>query len=210
MHLRCSLQVATLAACFLLAPVASFAQTPATPTTKIEPSKSLDAMLSNLEKDLVPLAEAMPAEKYNFSPSVDLFKPGLTPDYKGVRTFAQEIAHLAQANYFLFRGTQGIGKPDSAFQAKMAEIDKLTSKDELVKTLKESFAYSHTAIATLTPANAWDHAGRGPDDTRAQQAGYAVAHARDHYGQLIEYLRMNGIVPPASQGKPLANPPKAS
>src|SRR5882724_4912535 len=132
MYLRRSLQVVTFTACCLLAPVVSSAQTPATAATKIEPSKSLDAMLSNLEKDLVPLSEAMPAEKYNFAPNADLFKPGLTPDYKGVRTFAQEIAHLAQANYFLFLAVQG-SKPDSAFGEKMSAITKLTSKDDLVK-----------------------------------------------------------------------------
>ena len=208
MHFRRIITTTVLSACCLIATTPSNAQTSAA-VTKVAPAKSLDAALSGLEKDLVPLAEAMPADKYNFAPSSDLFKPGLNPDYKGVRTFAQTIAHLAQANYFFALNAQG-QKPDDAFGAKMKEIGNLTSKDDLVKTLKDSFASMHTAIATITPENAWDHAGRGPDDTRAEQALYAVAHTRDHYGQLVEYLRMNGIIPPASQGKPLANPSKAN
>lgn len=208
MHLKRIITTTALSACCLIATAPSHAQAPAA-VTKVAPSKSLDGALSGLEKDLVPLAEAMPADKYSFAPSADLFKPGLNPDYKGVRTFAQTIAHLAQANYFFALNAQG-QKPDEAFSAKMAGIGKLTNKDDLVSALKDSFASMHKAVATITPENAWDHAGRGADDTRAEQALYAVAHARDHYGQLVEYLRMNGVIPPASQGKPLANPSKAN
>lgn len=187
---------------------AQAADTPAPIQT--EPSKSLDALIAGLEKKLVPLAEAMPAEKYNFAPSNDQFKIGSEVNYKGVRTFAQQLAHIIQANDFFFLGVKGVAKPDAETTAKLAAIGKLTRKDDLLNALKESFASAHAAVATLTSENAWDHAGRGATDTRAEEVGHAVGHAYDIYGQLVEYLRMNDIVPPDSEGKPLANPGKTN
>ena len=76
----------------------------------------------------------------------------------------------------------------------------LKSKADIIKFLKESFALGHKAAATLTPENMAqtpEH-GRSP---RLRLATFGVAHAYDHYGQMVEYLRMNGIVPPASRGK---------
>ena len=177
--------------------------------TKVSPAKSIDFTFSALERELVGLAEAMPADKYDFAPDPDLFKSGQHPNFKGVRTFSQTIAHIAQANEFIYLGVGG-KKQDAAFAAKMAAIGKLTKKDDLVKALKDSLAAGHAAIATLTPDNAWEQSGRGATNTRAEQAMYGVAHSRDHYGQLVEYLRMNGMIPPASEGRPLANPPKAN
>ena len=201
-----------LAACYFSVTAVSNAQTPSpsVAVSRVDPAKSLDAAVTGLEKQLVPLAEAMPADKYNFAPSSDLFKAGAVVDYKGVRTFGQLLAHVIQANDFFFLGVQGISKPDEATTAKLAAIGKLTQKDDLIKALKESFANAHVAVASLTPENAWDHAGRGATDTRAEEVTHALGHAYDIYGQLVEYLRMSAIVPPASQGRPLANPEKAN
>ncbi|MFP5248228.1 MAG: DinB family protein, partial [Acidobacteriota bacterium] len=65
-----------------------------------------------------------------------------------------------------------------------------------------SFRFGHKAIATLTPANAFEvlHSNEPGLQTRATLAAFAIAHANDHYGQMVEYLRMNGMVPPASAG----------
>jgi uncharacterized damage-inducible protein DinB len=178
--------------------------------TRTEPSKSLDTLVSDLEKKLVPLAEAMPADKYNFVPSGEQFKIGRDVNYKGVRTFGQQLAHIIQANDSFFFGVKGVAKPDAETTAKLAASDKLTQKEDLLKALRESFASAHAAVATLTPENAWDHAGRRATDTRAEEVAHAVGHANDIYGQLVEYLRMNGIVPPASEGRPLANPSKTN
>ena len=179
-------------------------------SAQVAPAKSIDFTLSTMEKEMIPLAEAMPADKFDFAPGPDLFKAGATTSYKGVRTFGQTIAHIAQANFMLSVFVQGIAKPDDAMMAKIGAIGKMTQKADLVQALKDSFAASHKAVATLTPENAWEHAGRNPHNTRAEQALYTVAHARDHYGQLVEYVRMNGIVPPASEGRPLANPGKTN
>jgi hypothetical protein len=135
--------------------------------TQVDPAKSFDAGLSSFEKELVPLVEAMPADKFNFAPSASIFVPSQTTEYTGVRTFGAMVIHLAQANY--------------SYSA----------------ALKASFVFAHKAIATLTVANAFD--GVRGDQTRASLAGGIVAHGFDHYGQLVEYLRMNGIVPPASR-----------
>jgi len=162
-------------------------------TTQMDPAKALDKMLSGMESEFVGVAEAMPADKYNFAPSADYFKPGATTDFKDVRTFAQQIAHVTQANYHYF-GSFAPTQPTVDVKA----IANLTSKDDLVKALKDSFAYGHAAIASITPQNAFQVINPKNPVTPATQAAGAVAHAFDHYGQLVEYLRMNGIVPPAS------------
>jgi len=79
-------------------------------------------------------------------------------------------------------------------------VEKLTGKDEIVAALADSFAFAHKAMATLTPANAFEVI-KSPEPgfaTRATLSGFLISHANDHYGQMVEYLRMNGIVPPAS------------
>jgi len=160
--------------------------------TKVEPSKSFDEMLTGFEKEMLGVANAMPAEKYSFAPSDAVFIPSQKTEYTGVRTFAAMVIHIAQANYFYGGGLSGL-KPDVDVKA----LSNLKDKDQVVAALTASFAFTHKAIATLTPANAFDSV-RG-ETTRASLAGGVVAHGFDHYGQLCEYLRMNGIVPPASQ-----------
>jgi hypothetical protein len=156
------------------------------PGTMIEPSKSFDEMLTGLEKEFTSAAEAMPADKYSFAPAS-------TPSAKfdGVRTFAQEITHVAEANYHYGSGV-GKMKPEIDMQA----LGTLTDKAQVLAALAASFAFLHKAIATLTPQNAFESVFGNA--TRASLAGGVVAHAFDHYGQMVEYLRMNGIVPPAS------------
>ena len=168
--------------CCLAAPV-TFAQTQEVPKTLAE---TYNQLMSLTEKQIVSAAEAMPADKYNFAPTQG--------EYKGVRTFADEVKHLTEANYgfFLSWNVPGAVKRD--------DIEKLTSKDDLVKALQDSYAYAHKAVDTLTPANYLEPSGFGPiKTTRAGVAAFAVAHSMDHYGQMVEYLRMNGIVPPASR-----------
>ncbi len=167
-------------------------------STRIDPAKSLDLAVTSLERQLVPLAEAMPAEQYGFAPSGTLFRPEVAVGYTGVRTFAQQLAHLIQINNALFLGVGG-QKSDAPFAARQAAVGALTAKADLLKALKDSLADAHAAVATLTFDNAWEQAGRDPQFTRAEEVAHAVAHAMDIYGQLVEYARMNGIVPPASR-----------
>ena len=96
----------------------------------------------------------------------------------------------------LFRSTASGLKPD----ADVASIAKLTKKEDIVAALAGSFAFGHKAIATLTPANAFEVVKIEEPllMTRGTLSQFSVSHANDHYGQMVEYLRMNGIVPPAS------------
>jgi hypothetical protein len=179
-----------------VAPLFANAQTTASapktaPHTQVEPSKTFDAMLTDFEKEFTSAAKAMPADKYSFAPSSTIFAPAQTSDYKGVRTFASEITHVTAANYYYASAFGGM-KVDVDLKA----IDKLTDKDQILAALAASFVFTHKAIATLTPQNAFESVH--DPSTRASLAGGVVAHGFDHYGQMVEYLRMNGIVPPAS------------
>ena len=161
--------------------------------TKEEPAQAVDGLLSMLEFQVVGAAKAMPADKYGFAPTQGIFAPSQTTQFDTVRTFAAQVTHLAQANYFFF-GWSGM-KPDRDVKA----IGSITSKDEAVASLQASFVYAHKAIATITAENAF--VAIKPIDgfsTRVTIAAFAAAHGNDHYGQMVEYLRMNGIVPPAS------------
>jgi hypothetical protein len=160
--------------------------------TVIEPAKSFDGMLSGFEKEMVPLAKAMPAEKFDFAPSAAIFAPGQGSEYTGVSTFRAMVLHVAAANYYYGNLVSGL-KPDVDVKA-LADIK---GKDKAVEALEASFVFAHKAIGTLTAQNAFESVHG--TDTRASLAGGLVAHANDHYGQLVEYLRMNGIVPPASR-----------
>jgi uncharacterized damage-inducible protein DinB len=167
--------------------------------TKEDPGKAIDGLIGLIEMEAVSAAKAMPAEKYGFAPAQSNFAAGQTTQFDTVRTFVAQVTHLAQANYFFFASWSGM-KPERDVMA----IEKITTKDEAVAALQASFAFAHKAAATITVDNAW--IAVKPIDgysTRVTIASFAVAHANDHYGQMVEYLRMNGIVPPASaaQGK---------
>lgn len=181
-----------LAACRIAAAQMAGGSTSPAPHALVAPSTSFDALLSTTEEQMVSLAKAMPAEDYNFVPSGAIFVSSQPTEFKGVRSFGALVVHVAQVNYGLAKGVGGL-KPD----ADPASLAKLTNKAEIVAGLEASFAFVHKSIATLTPANSFESV-RGPM-TRASAAAFVVVHASDEYGQMVEYLRMNGIVPPASQ-----------
>jgi hypothetical protein len=159
------------------------------------PSQAFDSQLKVIEHEMMGAVKAMPAEKYSFAPSEAIFVPGQQTEYQGVRTFAEQATHVAETNYFFYGIVSGL-KPD----VDPSGIGKLTKKEDVVAALAGSFAFAHKAIARLTPANAFEVV-KSPEpgfQTRATLAAFGIAHANDHYGQMVEYLRMNGIVPPAS------------
>ncbi|GAC1359126.1 MAG: hypothetical protein NVSMB3_06530 [Acidobacteriaceae bacterium] len=160
--------------------------------TVVAPSKSFDANLSGFEKEMVGLAKAMPPEKYDFAPTAAIFKEGQGSEYTGVSHFGAMVAHVASANYFYGSSLSGL-KPDVDVKA----LSSLKDKDQIVAALEASFVFAHKAFATLTPQNAFE--GVRDTQTRASLAAGLIAHGFDHYGQLVEYVRMNGIVPPASR-----------
>src|SRR5580700_4952655 len=153
----------------------------------------VDRDISAVEKQIMEVAEAMPEDKFNFSPE-SLNVPG--SDYKGVRTFAAQLKHVAASNYFIWSPLTGEKLPEGLKDGSGPE--NLKTKADIVKFLKDSFALGHKAAATLTTENMLQTAEHSKS-ARLHLAMFGVAHAYDHYGQMVEYLRMNGIVPPASR-----------
>jgi hypothetical protein len=176
------------------APTAPPAQTGPAPAATI--SAIADRQVSQYEKNVVDAAEAMPADKYDFSPA-SLNIPGAA--YKDVRTFATLIKHTATANYRFWTTVTGEKMPENIKGPNGP--DELKTKAEIVQFLKDSFAVGHRAAKTLTPENAGEQLPffRGTQARLFIVSG-AVIHAADEYGQMVEYLRMNGVVPPASRG----------
>jgi hypothetical protein len=158
-------------------------------------ASAVDSEISNIERQIIDVAEAMPEDKYNFSPE-SLNIPG--SDFKGVRTFAVQVKHVAASNYFMWSHLTGDKLPEGLKDGNGPE--NLKTKAEIIKFLQDSFALGHKAAATLTTENVLQTAD-GSKSSRLHLATFGVAHAFDHYGQMVEYLRMNGIVPPASRGK---------
>jgi uncharacterized damage-inducible protein DinB len=182
-----------LGCCLLFATpslVLAQAAAPAKPAvgTPIPPAQVYGKVLSIMEQQFVSAAEAMPEDKFNFAP------PASLGEFKGVRTFAQQIKHVAESNYYFFGGSD---YTDAQAKAMTDSIEKLSTKADIVKALKDSFAKAHAYVDAITPENAFVQTEHG---TRAGMASFGIAHVMDHYGQLVVYLRMNGIVPPASRG----------
>jgi hypothetical protein len=191
--------------------VGAFAQggtTPSTPAATPAPQAQaapappatfaslVDRQVSQYEKNVVDVAEAMPADKYDFTPA-SLNIPGAA--YKDVRTFATLIKHTATANFRFWTTLTGEKMPENIKGPNGP--DELKTKDQIIQFLKDSFAVGHRAAKTLTAENALEQVPffRGTQ-ARLFVASGAVIHAADEYGQMVEYLRMNGIVPPASRG----------
>ena len=155
-------------------------------------SQSLDFWISNTEKEVVSAADAMPEEKYSFAPTAG--------EFKGVRTFAQQVKHLAANNYRMAANMNG--QTPTPEQESETGPESVISKAQIMDYLEGSFAALHHAVSMVTKENMLDALGsrRPPrQNNRLQFAIDAVAHSYDHYGQMVEYLRMNGIVPPASR-----------
>jgi hypothetical protein len=153
--------------------------------TAVPPAQVFGHLLGITEGEFVSAVEAMPEAKFDFAPA-----PAMG-EYTGVRTFAQQVKHVAEANFYYFHD------PAKPLEDNRAQIEKLKSKAEIVQTLKDSFAQAHAYVDAITPENAFIAGPNG--STRAGQAAGGIAHFMDHYGQIVEYLRMNGIVPPASR-----------
>ena len=153
----------------------------------------VDAQISRIENLVVEAAEAMPEEKFDFTPE-SLRIPGSR--YDGVRSFALQVRHVAASNYAIWAPVTGETIPDD-FRGGNGPAN-LKTKAEILRFLKDSFALGHRAAATLTAENLLQPAAAGRP-SRLHLATFGVEHAYDHYGQMVEYLRMNGIVPPASR-----------
>lgn len=155
-------------------------------------TQALNRGLSGVESEFVPAAEAMPEDKYSFVPS--------NGEFKGVRNFAEQVKHVAAVNYLVAAAILQ-EKPPVELGGESGPAS-VKSKADILKFLKDSFTYAHKAIGTINESNLVNPIkspfGEGTT-TRLGMATLIVGHCFDHYGQIVEYLRMNGIVPPASR-----------
>ncbi len=156
--------------------------------------RALRVLLKSIQDQIVPAAEAMPADKYGFAPA--------DGEFKGVRTFGAQVKHFAATNHILASAALGEEPPADAGDEMGPEG--VRTKAEILDYLNASFAHLAKAV---------DRIGELPDtvkhspisplkpgmETRLALTVEAMIHAFDHYGQMVEYLRMNGIVPPASR-----------
>jgi uncharacterized damage-inducible protein DinB len=152
----------------------------------------LDHSVSNMEQEFVPAAEAMPEDKYGFAPTGG--------EFKGVRTFGEQVKHVAAVNYIF--GAAILSEKVSVDVGDESGPASLKTKAEILTYLKDSFTYVHKALATINETNLVEPIrspfGEGTI-TRLGIATSVLSHSSDHYGQMVVYLRMNGIVPPASR-----------
>jgi len=155
----------------------------------------VDREISAVEKQVIDACEAMPEDKFNFTPEALNIRGG---DYKGVRSFAVQVKHIAASNWFIWSPLTGDKLPEGLKDGNGPA--NLQTKADILKFLQDSFALGHRAAATLTAENILQPPANSKS-TRLHLAEFGVAHAYDHYGQMVEYLRMNGIVPPASRAR---------
>jgi uncharacterized damage-inducible protein DinB len=153
-------------------------------------SESVAGTLEYTEGNLLGVADAMPEDKYLFVPT--------SGNFAGARSFGEQIKHVACAQFAFFNEFEGKKPPDDCEKGGHYPAE---TKSELIKYLKDSFDYGNRVLATLTPQNALDRVEghyAGPN-TKLGISAVAVWHITDHYGQIVEYMRMNGIVPPETQ-----------
>ncbi len=191
----------TTLALLLALPLAAQAPAPKAaapaPATETTVGAAMDATYQWVPAQFIGAAEAMPADKFDWAPTQG--------EYKGVKTFAQQVKHVAAANFAF--GALILGEKPTGDMASMEMgPENLKTKAEIVAYLKDSFAYARKAIQSLTAQNGTraikNPFGQGPDFTAIGLATLLSFHGMDHYGQMVEYLRDNNIVPPASRPRP--------
>jgi hypothetical protein len=162
---------------------------------KTSVSQSVGVVLDVAERQFLAAAEAMPEKLYSYTPA--------GPGFEGVRTFAEQIKHVACGHFAFFNEIDHKTPPEHCEKGGPA---KASTKAELVQYLRDSFEYGHKVLAAMTDAGAQEKV-QGQywgNNTSLTVAIAAAWHLADHYGQLVPYLRMNQIVPPQTQRYPTA------
>jgi hypothetical protein len=160
--------------------------------SSVKYSVAIERLFNKIESDILTSAEAMPEDKFNFTPeSLDI----KNSNFKGVRTFAGQIKHLATDNILIWSAITG-----DSIRTDIQDVNGprgIRTKTEVLKYLKSSFEEGRKAISMLTEKNAMDMIEfRGRNLPRLDLAFYGLTHANEHYGQMVVYLRMCGIIPP--------------
>jgi len=156
--------------------------------------RALESLLNLAEKEIMSTVDAMPADKFGFAPT--------DGEFKGVRTFGQMVKHFSATNHILAAAALGEEPPAEAGDELGPEG--VRTKTDILAYLKGSFVHLDKAVQAIGQTNIPVNASpisplkRG-EVTRLALITETLLHAYDHYGQLVEYLRMNGVVPPASR-----------
>jgi DinB superfamily len=156
--------------------------------------RALESLMKIVEKEITSTVDAMPADKFGFAPT--------DGEFKGVRTFGQMVKHFSATNHILAAAALGEEPPAEAGDELGPES--VRTKAEIIAYLKGSFVHLDKAVEAIGQTNIPVNASpisplkRG-EVTRLALITETLLHAYDHYGQLVEYLRMNGVVPPASR-----------
>ncbi len=182
---RCSLESMRWILAFALTP-AAFAQQDIPRTI----ADSVGNMIRSVQGQLLGVAEAMPEQAYGFIPTAGRFNDA--------RSFGEQLKHVACSQFGFFNEIEGKTPPEGC---ERGGPSKAATKAELIQYLRDSFDYGNKILAGTDAKNALDRVeGRyGGPNTRLGIVSVALWHITDHYGQLVEYLRMNGIVPPVTQ-----------
>jgi uncharacterized damage-inducible protein DinB len=156
--------------------------------------RALQALWTIAERQIVAAVDAMPADKFGFAPT--------DGEFKGVRTFGQMVKHLSATNHILAAAALGEEPPTDAGDEVGPQA--VRTKAEMLDYLNSSFAHLSNAIEAIGQTNVPVNTSpisplKKGDATRSGLVVESLMHAADHYGQIVEYLRMNGIVPPASR-----------
>jgi uncharacterized damage-inducible protein DinB len=149
-------------------------------------STDLKKDYKNVRDFFIRAAEKMPEEDYGFKPSAD------------VRSFGQQVAHVADDQYNLCAPAKGETR-----KAAYTDIEnRLSKKADLIGALKEAFAYCDGAYDALTDASGAETVNFGKTSrTRFAMLNWNLWHTWEHYGNVVVYLRMKGLVPPTSERK---------
>jgi hypothetical protein len=179
----------TLTVLFVLSSLAAAA--PAADSVAV--GKMLDGPIRSAESEIVGLVEAMPADRFEFAPTQG--------EFKGVRTFGLQARHIATVIYEVAAASNQ-EKPPVELGTNENGPDSLRSKDQIVKYLKDAFAYAHKAFSALTEETQGQTVKSPFGDgavARGSLASIVAWHSFDHYGQMVVYARMNSVIPPASR-----------
>jgi hypothetical protein len=155
---------------------------------------AMQSLSKVVEKEITSAVDAMPADKFGFAPT--------DGEFKGVRTFGEMVKHLSATNHILAAAALGEEPPSDAGDERGPE--NVRTKPEILAYLRSSFVHLNRAIEAIGQTNIPVNASpisplkRG-EVTRSALITESFVHAYDHYGQMVEYLRMNGVVPPASR-----------
>ena len=156
--------------------------------------RALESLMKIVEREIISTVDAMPADKFGFAPTGG--------EFKGVRTFGQMVRHFSATNHILAAAALGEEPPADAGDESGPE--NVRTKAEILTYLKGSFVHLDKAVEAIGQTNIPVNASpisplkRG-EVTRLALITETLLHAYDHYGQMVEYLRMNSIIPPASR-----------